>query len=126
MIIRGLELGFLDLLKKEYTDLTPLLLEYFDYDEESELYPIKKNTKFKTYVDIKLRIKYYLLSYLRRMEREKKTPHFDEIIFYILSLLKNGITPEHQTILGVLEDIAEHAGYDCWRLKRSGQRTLFD
>lgn len=126
LIIKGLELGFLDLLKKEYTDLTPLLLENFDYDETTELYSIKKNTKFRTHVDIRLRVKYYLLSYLRRMERESKTPHFDEIILYIIPLLKNGITPESQTVLGVLEDIAEHVGEDCWRLKREGQTTLFE
>ena len=34
LIIKGLELGFLDLLKKEYSDLTPFLLENFDYIEK--------------------------------------------------------------------------------------------
>jgi len=42
LIIKGLELGFLDLLKKEYTDLTPLLMGYFDYDYQTELFTIKK------------------------------------------------------------------------------------
>ncbi|TDQ16433.1 DNA methylase [Algoriphagus boseongensis] len=126
LIIKGLELGFLDLLKKEYTDLTPLLLENFDYDDDTELYTIKKDTKFRTHVDIRLRVKYYLLSYLRRMEREGKSPHFDEIILYIIPLLKNGITPENQTVLKVLEDIAERVGEDRWRLRRGGQQTLFD
>ena len=100
-------------------------MENFDYDEETELYSIKKDTKFKTHVDIRLRVKYYLLSYLRRMERENKTPHFDEIILYIIPLLKNGVTPENQTILGVLEDIAEKVGNDCWRLKKDGQMSMF-
>jgi hypothetical protein len=59
------------------------------------------------------------------MERENITPHFDEIILNILPLLKNGVTPEHQTILGVLEDLAERIGDDCWRLKREGRQTLF-
>lgn len=126
LIIKGLELGFLDLLKKEYTDLTPLLTENFDYNEKSELYTIQKNTKFKTHIDIRLRVRYYLLSYLRRMERENKTPHFDDLILYIIPLLKNGSTPEHQTILGVLEDLAERVGNDCWRLKPKGQMTLWD
>lgn len=126
LIIKGLELGFLDLLKKEYTDLTPLLLEYFDYNESTELYTIRKNTKFRTHVDINLRIRYYLLSYLRRMKRERKTPHFDEIILYIMPLLKNGITPENQNILDVLEDIGERVGEDSWTLKTEGQQTLFD
>lgn len=126
LIIKGLELGFLDLLKKQYTDLTPLLLENFDYDEKTELYTIKKDTKFKTHVDLNLRIRYYLLSYLRRMDREEKIPHFDEIILYILPLLKNGITPKKQTVQKVLEDIAERMGEDQWRLKKDGQLSLFD
>jgi len=125
LIIKGLELGFLDLLKKEYTDLTPLLLDRFEYDAKTEKYSIKKNTKFQTHVDVKLRIQYYLISYLRRMEREGHNPSFNDIVFAILPLLKNGITPEHQTILNVLEDIAEPVGTDSWRLKKQ-ERTLFD
>ena len=125
LITKGLELGFLDLLKKEYTDLTPLLLDKFDYDSKTEKYSIKKNTKFQTQIDVRLRINFYLLSYLRRMEREGHNPSFNEIVFAILPLLKNGITPEHQTILSVLTDIAEPAGEDSWKLKKM-ERTLFD
>jgi DNA modification methylase len=125
LIIKGLELGFLDLLRKEYTDLTPLLLDRFDYDPKTERYSIKKNTKFQTHIDVRLRINFYLLSYLRRMEREGHNPSFNEIVFAILPLLKNGITPAHQTILSVLEDIAERVGDDSWRLKKM-ERTLFD
>ncbi|XVJ66314.1 MAG: DNA methylase [Lacibacter sp.] len=126
LIIKGLELGFLDLLKKEYTDLTPILLDKFDYDETTEQFTIRKDTKFATHIDVRLRIKYYLISYLRRMERENKNPHFDEIVLAILPLLKNGTTPESQTILSVLEDIAQRVGQDSWQLKRVGQTTLFD
>ena len=75
---------------------------------------------------MRLRIKYYLISFLRRMERENKQPHFDQIILEILPLLKNGTTPENQTVLNVLKDIAERVGEDSWRLKREGQTTLFD
>ncbi|WP_017292689.1 DNA methyltransferase [Geminocystis herdmanii] len=125
LIIKGLELGFLDLLKKEYSDLTPILLDNFDYDENSELFTIKKDTKFKSHIDVKLRIKYYLISYLRRMERENKTSTFDEIVLNILPLLKNGTTPENQTILTVLEDIAERVGENHWKLKGEGQLSLF-
>jgi hypothetical protein len=125
LIVKGLELGFLDLLKKEYTDLTPILLDRFDYDQGTEKYSIKKNTKFQTHIDIRLRIKYYLISFLRRMERENKNPSFDDIVFAILPLLKNGVTPEHQTILTVLEDIGEKTGMDSWRLKKK-ELTLFD
>ncbi len=125
LIIKGLELGFLDLLKKEYTDLTPLLMSAFDYDETTDKFTIKKDTKFQTHIDVRLRIRYYLLSYLTRKGREGINPHFDEIILAILPLLKNGITPEHQTILSVLEDIAQHVADDCWKLKKAdGQLKL--
>jgi hypothetical protein len=33
------------------------------------------------------------------MEREQKYPFFNAIIFAILPLLKNSVTPENQTIL---------------------------
>jgi len=126
LIIKGLELGFLDLLKKEYSDLTPILLNSFDYNNETELFTIRKDARFMTNIDVKLRVKYYLMSYLRRMERESKISTFDEIILYILPLLKNGITPEDQTVLSVLEDIAERVGQESWRLKREKEPTLFD
>jgi 16S rRNA G966 N2-methylase RsmD len=126
LIIKGLELGFLDLMKKEYSDLTPILLETFDYDDKTEVFTIKKDKRFKTHIDLNLRVKYYLISYLRRMEREKKLAHFDEIVLYIMPLLKNGITPENQTILNVLEDIADRIDKDCWTLKIQGQQLLFN
>lgn len=78
-----------------------------------------------THLTVRLRIRYYLISFLRRMELEEKNPTFDEIVFNILPLLKNGITPENQTILKVLEDIGEHIGHDRWRLHKGGQRDLF-
>ncbi|MDH6098811.1 DNA methyltransferase [Anabaenopsis sp. FSS-46] len=126
LIIKGLELGFLDLLKKEYSDLTPILIGNFDYDEKTELFTLKKDTKFQSHIDVKLIIKYYLISYLRRMERENNHPGFDTIVLHLLPLLKNGNTPENQTILSVLEDIAERIGEDSWRLKKQGQLSLFE
>jgi DNA modification methylase len=125
LIIKGLELGFLDLLKKEYKDLTYLLLDNYDFDEESEIYTIKKGGRFLSQLDVRLRIRFYVISYLRRMEREKKNPSFDEIVLHILPLLKNGVTPENQTILKVLEDVAEHVGDESWRLSQENQQTFF-
>ncbi|MCX6122679.1 MAG: type I restriction enzyme HsdR N-terminal domain-containing protein [Ignavibacteriales bacterium] len=125
IIIKGLELGFLDLLKKEYSDLTPLLLESFDFDEVTHLFSIKNNEKFKTHIDLNLRVRYYLISFLRRQKLERKQPTFDEIVLHIMPLLRNGITPEKQTILNVLEHIGERVGKDCWQLKQTGQGSLF-
>lgn len=126
LIIRGLEMGFLDLLSEKYQDLTPFLVANFDYDEKTQKYHLKKNTKFKARIDVRLRIRYFLIAYLRRMEHENYCPNFDEIVLHIMPLLRNGVTPEHQTILNVLEDIGERTGDGCWKMKKAGQQQLFD
>lgn len=126
LVLKGLELGFLDILSREYQDLTPLLTSNFDYDAGTKKYQIKKNRKFKSRIDIRLRIRYFLVSYMRRLRHERRNPTFDEIILAIMPLLKNGITPENQTILSVLEDVATKAGADRWQLKEGGpQADLF-
>lgn len=126
LIIKGLELGFLDLLKKEYTDLTPILTNNFDYDDKKDIFLIKKDSKFTTHIDLNLRIRYYLISFLRRMEREHRDATFDEIIMDIIPLLKNGITPEKQTVLNVLESIGIKTPEGKWRLQsEDSQLTLF-
>jgi DNA modification methylase len=126
LIIKGLELGFLDVLSRQYQDITPFLLANFDYDKETEKYLLKKNTKFRSRIPIELRIRFYLESMLRRFAREGKATHFSDIILEIMPLLQNGITPDDQTILSVLENIADKIGEDSWRLKESGQRNLFN
>jgi hypothetical protein len=59
------------------------------------------------------------------MEHENYCPNFDEIVLHIMPLLKNGVMPEQQTILSVLESIAEHVDEGCRRFAESGQQTLF-
>jgi len=69
-------------------------------------------------------VRYYLLSYMHRMEYQHFSPTFDDIVLNIMPLLKNGITPEKQTILGVLQQIAVRTGNDRWKLADQPQLTL--
>lgn len=124
LIVHGLELGFLDILSEKYSDLTPILNEYFEYDSNTKKYHLKKNNKFKSHIPVDLRIRYFLKSYLQRENRNKNYPTFDDIILDIMPMLKNGITPEEQTIKNVLNSIAMPKG-DGWILN-SNSRTLFD
>ncbi len=124
LIMKGMEFGFLDVLSKEYKDLTPILMSEFDYDQENEKFHIRKNMKFKTKIPLDLRIKYFLLSYMKRKETQGENPTTDDIILDIMPLLRNGITPENQTILIVLRTIAEEFEENKWRLKQGGQTKL--
>jgi len=124
LVIRGLEMGFLDILSREYQDLTPLLRSRFDYHDEDQTYHIRKDTKFRTHIDVRLRIRYYLISYLRRSEMQKAYPTFDDIVLSVIPLLRNGTTPESQTVLNVLESLADHDLNGRWRLKSDGQGSF--
>ena len=124
LVIRGLELGFLDILAQEYADLTPLLMAVFEFDDRTKTFNLRKNKKFKTHIPLELRVRYFVVSFLKRMEHMNQVPTFDDIILHIMPLLKNGVTPEHQTILNVLESVAERVGVDQWRLTKAGQQDL--
>ena len=126
LIMTGLELGFLDILSKEYKDLSPILNDCFDYHTDTNTFHIVNNQKFKTNIPLDLRIRYFLLSYLRRKATKKEFPSTDEIILDVMPLLKNGITPKNQTILKVLEKIGEHIGENRWKIRTKGQQTLFE
>ncbi|MDR0618862.1 MAG: type I restriction enzyme HsdR N-terminal domain-containing protein, partial [Bacteroidales bacterium] len=125
MIIKAMELGFLDVLAKEYRDITVFLSNHFNYDKKRDVYYIPQGKPFKSSIPVELRIKYYLTSLLNRNERLGKESHFNNIVLEILLSLKNGITPTHQTILSVLEDIAERVGDDCWKLKKMSEQKEF-
>jgi len=60
------------------------------------------------------------------MKMENRIATFDEIVLHNLPLLRNGMTPEDQTFLKILESIGERVGEKGWRLKQEGQQTLFE
>ena len=104
--------------------MTPILTANFEFDFQTNKYFVKQDKKFRTHIPLELRIKYYLISFLNRKEREKELPTFDQICWEIIPLLKNGITPQNQDILNVLEILAERTEDDRWKIKREGQQEL--
>lgn len=86
---------------------------------------MRDDRKFKSHIPLELRVRYFIVSYLRRLEHRSEHPTFDEVVLHVMPLLKNGITPERQTILNVLKQVSEHIGKDRWRLMKSGQGELF-
>ncbi len=126
IVIKFMELNILDLVAKKYKDLTPFLTANFDFDKETQKYNLKKEEKFRANIPVEVRIKYYIVSMMRRLEREGKYPNVDDIYLEIMPLLQNGKTPEKQTILNVLETIAIQTGDDQWKLDEVEQRELFN
>jgi DNA modification methylase len=125
MICKGLEMGFLHLLAKEYKDIVPLLRANFDYDVHTKKYVIRQGEQFKTNLPLEQRIRYYLISYLRTAQRQGNLPTLNQIVLDTIPRLKNGITPDEQDIMAVLETIAERVGGNGWRLRDAVQGNIF-
>ncbi len=123
---RGLELGFLHELSKMFKDLTAFINQNFDYDNSSGKYHIRQGQKFKSKIDIKVRAKYFILSFLRGAERRNEKSTFDDICLEVIPLLKNGITPDKKDIKDILEEVAiPNKATGEWELKTSDPK-LFD
>lgn len=67
----------------------------------------------------------FVVSVLRRAELAGQQLTFDEIVLHVMPLLKNGVTPENETILKTLTDVAERVGNGRWRLQKHAQFALF-
>lgn len=124
LIMKGIELGFLDLLSKKYDDLSPLLDAHFDLDEETQKYHLPRFKKFKSAIPLDLRLRYFLISFMKRQHQQAIDPEFSDIVQSIMPLLRNGITPENQTILKVLRAFARETPEGRWRLRDEGQMRL--
>jgi hypothetical protein len=127
LTVRALDLGFLHTLKKIDFDLDKYLNENFVSDNNG-IFSLRPNAKFKSHIDVNIRIMFYVKSVITNAEiRGSKYPTFDEIVFEVMPLLRNGKTPDNQTILNVLQEIAEPADINAgtWKLKTAGQKELF-
>ena len=123
---RGLELGFLHELSEMFNDLTTFINQNFDYDSSSGKYHIRQGQKFKSQIDIKVRAKYFILSFLRGAERRNEKSTFDDICLEVIPLLKNGITPDEEYIKDILEEVAiPNKTTGEWKLK-TDEPKLFD
>jgi len=116
LIPKLLENGLLAQVKKQLDDITPLLKEEFDFSNLDNLWRIRPNTKIGCFIPLGDRIRFYLSDYLQLMEREGRPATFDQIIFNVMPNLINGQTPDNQSILSVLEEIAYSPDGKHWQL----------
>lgn len=116
LIPKLLENGLLTQVKKQLDDITPLLKEEFDFSNLDNLWRIRPNTKIGCFIPLGDRIRFYLSDYLQLMEREGRPVTFDQIIFNVMPNLINGQTPDNQSILSVLEEIAYSPDGKHWQL----------
>lgn len=102
-------------------DIFDLLVSEFDHgvDDRWHIKP-EKMDKLGNYIPVTDRIKYYLISILRREKRLE----FDKIVIKILPLLINGHEPTQKEIIEILKEIAYSKDGNKWELK-PGESVVF-
>lgn len=100
---------FFDAASKNIGDILAILEGDFEIGEEN-LWRIKSERQIGNFIPPKLRIKYYVIGYLRKVGGAD----FDDIVTNILPRLTNGHQPTKDDIADVLNDIAiSHDGRNC-------------
>lgn len=117
-----LEANLIDVAVKEVNDVTPILREEYKLDENNK-WQLTKGTKIGTWIPLKNRMRFYIISFLRR----EKEASIDEIRLILLPLLANGKQPENKEILEILKEVAKPKG-NKWKLDekhiKEKQKTL--
>lgn len=125
LVPKLLEAGHLSEIRKDYSDVTPLLQAEFDFSEVDNRWHLRPNTKIGYFVPLHERIRFYVTDYLRKTERLETRASFDDIVFHVMPNLINGEQPTNQSILLVLQQIAHSPDGKHWVLGRAdGQREI--
>jgi len=126
LIPKLLEAGILGQVRKELTDITPLLGEEFDFNEADRQWHIKPNTRLGCFIPLNDRIRFYVIDYLKSRERKGEKATFDDIIYNVMPMLINGEQPTNESILQVLEKVAHHLNKKYWVLGRADGQLEWD
>ncbi len=126
LIIRGLEEGFLHVLSDHISDTTEYVKHNYDFDSESKSYFIRTTNKLGHHIDLQVRAEYYVVSYLRNARRQGVHPTFDDIVLNVMPLLKYGITPDNQTIISILQNVAHPTDGGRYELNDSSSQFTLD
>ncbi len=103
---------FIDASSKKIGDILAILESDFEMGED-ELWHLKPERQVGNFIPSKLRIQYYVISYLRK----KGKANFDDIITTVLPLLTNGHRPSREDIADVLKEIAISNDGKNWELR---------
>ncbi len=110
---------FFDAASKKMGDILAILESDFELGED-ELWQIKSGRQVGNFIPPRLRIRYYVISYLRKVGKA----NFDSIITTILPLLINGHQPTREDIADVLKEIAiSHDGVN-WELRSDSELAV--
>ena len=117
LITVGIEFGYLDWLHRNEETLLDVINQGYEFNSETKKYNLKPSQTFKTHIPTESRVRYFIVNCLIKHHRNHQFPTFEMIVGEVMPYLKNGITPTDQTVLKVLEEVADPNGRDGWQIK---------
>jgi 16S rRNA G966 N2-methylase RsmD len=110
---------FFDAASKKIGDILAILESDFEMGEDN-LWRLKAERQVGNFIPPKLRIQYYVISYLRKVGKA----NFDSIVTTVLPLLVNGHETTREDIADVLKEIAiSHDGVN-WELRTPSELAV--
>jgi len=124
VIPKLLENGLLGEVSSKIGDITPILLQEFDYDAEEKTWHVKPGRKLGCHIPLEHRIRFYVTDFLNHAARLGKPATIDDIVLNVLPKLKNGIQPTKQLIVDEIRKIASPVEGKYWALWDNPQQPF--
>ena len=126
LIIKSVEGNYIDMIAKKFESFIPAINERFDIDKDTNKYHLQENASFSNYaIPIEKRVEYFIRAILGRAKEKAHGVSFNDIVFQVIPLTKNGVQANNKLIRDILGEIAyEEKDSGEWRLK-DGETSLF-
>ncbi|MDE7173508.1 MAG: type I restriction enzyme HsdR N-terminal domain-containing protein [Helicobacter sp.] len=126
LIIKAVEGNYIDMIAKKFENFIPAINERFELDKETKKYHLHENASFSNYdIPIEKRVEYFIRAILGRAKEKGHGVSFNDIVFQVIPLTKNGVQANNKLIRDILEEIAyEDKDSGEWRPK-GGEMSLF-
>ncbi|MCI5968285.1 DNA methyltransferase [Helicobacter sp.] len=124
LIIKAVEGNYTDKIVKRFEDFILIINERFACDKNDK-YHLKEFSGFSNYeIPLERRVEYFIKAILGRAQEKNKGVSFDDIVFEVIPLSKNGVQASKKLIREVLKLLAYERNGLWYRKER--KPSLFD
>ncbi len=123
LVIKAVEGNYIDRIARKFESFIPAINERFECNEDKK-YHLREHSSFSNYnIDLEKRVEYFIRAKLGRAKKDKIGLQFDDIVFEVIPLSKNGVQANKKMIRDILQELAFEIN-NKWYLKDKEQ-TLF-
>ena len=124
LIIKAVEGNYIDKIAKKFENFIPAINERFICDSNQK-YHLREFSSFSNYeIPLEQRVEYFIKAMLGRAREQGKGISFNDIVFEVIPLSKNGVQANRKMVREILQEVAYEAN-ELWYLK-DREPSLFD